>query len=415
MRRSCSSPPARTAPVNQYNRMPMKKRFFSIIVVLLVALLQGACVSAPVAEGKGTADDTLGSALVVETPTAPTFSAILERVRKERLLYVGETHTRNADHLLQLAVFKALPPERAALGVEWFQARFQPVLDDFVAGRIDEAEMLRRTEYFTRWGFDYRLYRPILQYARRHHIPIIALNASRELTGAIRDKGIAGLEPEMQRQLPDGYDYSDRAYDRILRGVFDQHRREDGDFQRFREVQLTWDETMAQHVAQYLQAHPERQLLVLAGRGHIAARHGIPNRVTRRSGVRGVVILSHDPRSPARNEADYLVLDQERALPSPGMMGAFLDIGKGIVITGFTEGSIAKAAGLEKGDRITAVDGREVKDYVAFKLAMLEKRPGDRLQVTVERKGWLGGQQRMTVSMVLKPPAAARGSVHSGR
>lgn len=377
--------------------------------------MQGACVSAPTSPAEVASGDPLAAALVVETATAPSLSRILARIRHERLLYVGETHTRNADHLLQLAVLKALPPVQTALGVEWFQARFQPALDDFVAGRIDEAEMLRRTEYFSRWGFDYRLYQPILRYARKQHIPIIALNASRELTGAIRDSGIAGLQPGMQRQLPDSYDYSDRVYDDVLREVFDQHRRKDADFERFREVQLTWDETMAQHVAGYLEKHPRRQMLVLGGRGHISARHGIPNRVTRRTGIRGLVILSHDPRRSARTEADYLVLDRERPLPPLGMMGALLDIEKGIVITGFSHGSAAKAAGLEKGDRIVAVDGREVEDYVAFKLLMLDKKPGDRLKVTVEHKGWLVGQQRKTVEMVLKAPARIPGGMHSRR
>lgn len=377
--------------------------------------MQGACVSAPTSPAEAASGDPLGTALVVETATEPSLSQILARVRQERLLYVGETHTRNADHLLQLAVLKSLPPAQAALGVEWFQARFQSALDEFVVGRIDEAEMLRRTEYFSRWGFDYRLYRPILQYAREHHIPIIALNASRELTGAIRDSGIEGLGPDMRQQLPDSYDYSDQAYDRLLREVFDQHRREDADFQRFREVQLTWDETMAQNVARYLEEHPRRQMVVLAGRGHITARHGIPNRVTRRLGIRGVVVLSHDPHRPARTQADYLVLDQERPLPPPGMMGALLDIQKGIVITGFTPGSAAKAAGLEKGDRIVAVDGRDVEDYVAFKLMMLDKKPGDRVMVTVEHKGWLVGQQRKTVEIVLKAPALMPGSAHSAR
>ena len=70
----------------------------------------------------------------------------MTKLRSERLVYVGETHTAVADHRIQLDVLRAMAsrPEGLALGVEWFQARFQPVLDDYIAGRIDEAEMLLR-------------------------------------------------------------------------------------------------------------------------------------------------------------------------------------------------------------------------------------------------------------------------------
>jgi len=321
----------------------------------------------------------------------------------ERLIYVSETHVRNADHLLQLAVLKALPPEKLVLGVEWFQAPFQPALDAYIAGTIDEAEMLRRTEYFDRWGFDYRLYRPIIRYAREHGIPIIALNASRELTQAIRESGMNGLEGELKAQLPDGYDYSDAEYETHLRGVFAQHAGADQGFERFRDVQLTWDETMAQNVALQLQQPGNRQILVLAGRGHIGGRHGIPNRVTRRTGERGVIVASYATGLPARAQADYLVLNEEQPLPPKGLMGALLDVEEDRVeIKDFTPGSAARDAGVKSGDRIVAIDGQEASDFTRFKLLMMEKQPGDTINLRVMRKKLFGGEKEVDLEFELK-------------
>jgi len=387
----------------------MSNRFTNIILILLFSLLQGACVSA---QTRQPATAPTGSHPVLDTAHAPSLEQTLARLADERLLYVGETHTRNADHQLQLAVLRSLPAERAALGVEWFQARFQPVLDDFIAGRIDEAEMLQRTEYFKRWGFDYRLYRPIILYAREHHIPIVALNASRELTDAIHSSGLKGIAEDLKAQLPDEYDYSDKAYDRQLREVFAQHRREDADFSRFLDVQLTWDETMAQNVARYLAEHPQRRMLVLAGRGHIGGRHGIPNRVTRRSGIRGVILGSYQPLLPARTQADYLVLDDEQPLPPRGLMGALLDIEEGVVIKDFTPGSTAKQAGLESGDRILSLDGQDTSDFTRFKLAMLDKRPGEQVSIKVERKGLFGNRSQKTFVFNLGGEAAEGPHAH---
>ncbi|BAN69496.1 ChaN family lipoprotein [endosymbiont of unidentified scaly snail isolate Monju] len=381
------------------------------IPLLLLALVLAACGSPPVrptAPPAHAAPPETGDALVVETAFSPGLPQLLARLRDQRLIYVGEVHDRNADHRLQLAVLRALPPDRVALGVEWFQARFQSALDDYIAGRIDEAEMLRRTEYFTRWRFDYRLYRPIIRYAREHHIPIIALNASRELTEAIRARGIAGLPPGLRDELPESYDFSDREYDRILRGVFSQHERKSQEFPRFREVQLTWDESMAQRIAAYLKAHPERQMVVMAGRGHVAGRHGIPNRVSRRSGIRGVVILRPVDDEPPRGQADYLVLSEERPLPPRGLIGALLDIADGrVVIKGFTPGSAGRAAGLREGDRIVAINGREVTDYTAFKLGMLGLGPGARLRLVVLRQNADGETRRHAVEVALKAPRDA--------
>ena len=364
-----------------------------------------------------TADDALlaMTPIVVKTEKSATLPELMSTLGSERLLYVGETHSAYADHLLQLEVLRGMAsiPDGLALGVEWFQARFQQVLDRYVAGEIDEAEMLRQTEYYQRWRYDYRLYRPIIRFARDNGIPIIALNASQELTGEIGRVGINGLSKEMQAKLPDSYDVNDKEYENALREMFkahpggSDHDPDETAFQRFVEVQLTWDETMAQHVAEYLNANPEHRMLVLAGKGHVGGRSGIPNRVTRRTGIRGESIASFNPASRLFNSADYLVLANDQPLPPPGLMRVMLDTREeGVFVDGFTHGSPAKAAGLEKGDRIAAINGSPIRYYTDVKIAMIDKQPGSDIQVTLKRDRLLGGEKTETVSFQLVGPTA---------
>ena len=82
----------------------------------------------------------------------------------KQVVYVGEQHNNDHHHAFQFEVVTALNEQspRLLIGMEMFQRPAQAALDTFVLGEIDEAEMLRRTEYFTRWGWDYRYYRPIL-------------------------------------------------------------------------------------------------------------------------------------------------------------------------------------------------------------------------------------------------------------
>ena len=122
-------------------------------------------------------------------------------------------------------------------------------------------------------------------------------------------------------------------------------RSDEAAFERFVEVQLTWDETMAQHIANYLDENPGGRMLVLAGKGHVGGRSGIPNRVTRRTGIQGKSIASFDPASRMFNTVDYLVLANDQALPPPGLMRVLLDSREGgVYVDGFTHGSPAKAA-----------------------------------------------------------------------
>ena len=353
--------------------------------------------------------------IVVKIEDSATLPQLMSKLGTARLLYVGETHSAYADHLLQLEVLKGMAsnPDGLALGVEWFQARFQPVLDRYLAGDIDEAKMLRQTEYFQRWRYDYRLYRPIIRYAREQGIPIIALNASQELTSEIRRVGINGLPSELREELPDSYDVNDEAYEEKLREMFKAHEWEghaadDKAFERFVEVQLTWDETMAQHVAEYLNAGPDRRVLVLAGKGHVAGRSGIPNRVTRRTGVRGATIATFNSDSLLFNTADYLVLANKQQLPPPGLMRVLLDTREeGVFVDGFSHGSPAKAAGVEKGDRLTTINGIPIRYFSDVKIAMIDQQPGSDIEVTLKRDRLLGGETTETLSFQLAGPASA--------
>ena len=38
--------------------------------------------------------------------------------------------------------------------MEFFQQPFQPALDDYIAGKIDEKEFLKKSEYYLRWRIE---------------------------------------------------------------------------------------------------------------------------------------------------------------------------------------------------------------------------------------------------------------------
>ncbi|TNF97910.1 MAG: iron-regulated protein, partial [Gammaproteobacteria bacterium] len=112
---------------------------------------------------------------------------IIDELSKNRVVFVGEAHDQYSHHLVQLDIIKALYAREPniSIGMEMFQQPFQKYLDAFIGGELDERGMLIGTEYFDRWSFDYRLYRPILEFAHEQKIPVIALNIEKEITSKV--------------------------------------------------------------------------------------------------------------------------------------------------------------------------------------------------------------------------------------
>ena len=356
----------------------------SRLLLLLIVLAIGGTASAGSRMQDNVTVDVIDLPVVKLDQTDPLAQTIKE-INNARVVLVGETHTRYDHHLVQLEILKQLHQQSAqlAVGVEWFQQPFQPYLDAYIAGEITEKEMLHKTDYFERWRYDYRLYRPIILYAREHNIPIVALNASRELTHALSKSGFDNLSDELKQQLPESYDWSDKQYEKRLRTVYESHPDYPGEFEDFLRGQLTWDESMAERAADYLKENPDTRMLILAGSGHIAYGSGIPNRIKRRADVEQFSILvSEDFLTVSEQIADYLVLSAEKSLEPVGLIGALLDTDEDIVvIKGFSHNSAVKDAGVEEGAVIVGVDGESVKNFTDFKLAIMDKKRGDNIEL----------------------------------
>ena len=413
--------PSKTETVNHYHIKPQISQASISVSLLLATAVFVFCLSHTVFAGSGTenleTNTTTSPATnantnavinlpVVKLEQTDTLAKTMEQINAARVVLVGETHTRFDHHLVQLEILKLLYQKspKLAIGVEWFQQPYQKHLDAYVAGEMSEQEMLRLTGYFERWRFDYRLYRPILQYAREHNIPVIALNASRELSSALSKSGFDDLSTELKKQLPQSYDWSDKAYEQRLRSIFDLHPDYPGEFGDFLRGQLTWDESMAETAVHYLEENPESRLLILAGSGHIAYGSGIPNRIKRRIEVKQFSILVSEDFLPiSENIADFLVLSAEQTLEPAGLIGAFLQTeGKLVVIKGFSTDSAVKDAGLVKGTVVISVDNEAVESFADFKLAIMSKKPGDSIELHYLENAEGGSKDIKSVNLELR-------------
>lgn len=219
-----------------------------------------------------------------------TQQQILQSLFKAKVVYLGETHDRLEDHKAQLAILQALHQQnpKIAVAMEMFQRPYQNILDQYLAGKITEAQLLEQTEYEQRWGFSWEHYAPILRFAKTHQLQVLALNTPTEVTRKVAKNGLDSLTPDERKYIPplseirtDNPDYRKMAQD-----SYEQHSQagqgNSSSFERFFTALVLWDETMADKIASFVKANPDYQVVVLAGKSHITYGYGIPNRVARR-------------------------------------------------------------------------------------------------------------------------------------
>jgi uncharacterized iron-regulated protein len=344
----------------------------------------------------------------IRLSNTPTMKQIIPELVHNRVIYVGETHTRYDHHLMQLEIIRqlhALYPQ-LAIGMEFFQQPFQQYLDAYIRGELDEREMLRRTEYYERWRYDYRLYAPILRYAREHGIPLIALNLPVEITQKVGRDGMESLSDKEQAQLPDEIDRSDNNYTQRLKEIYNHHPEGQApNFEQFLTSQLLWDEGMAQRIVDYLNANPHRRMVVLAGSGHLAYGSGIPNRVARRLPVDSSLIINNWEGALDPTVADILLLPEEQVLPKAGKLGASLDEDKekGIVkLEACLTDSPCANTGLKKGDQILSIDGAVITSMADLRVMMWDKLPGDEITLSIRRKHWFAPAEELSYQITLQ-------------
>ncbi len=323
----------------------------------------------------------------------------LPKIKNERVLFIGEYHDNYAHHINQKNIIQDLHEKgfNIAIGMEMFQRPFQQVLDDYICGKIDEKTMLQKSEYFTRWGYDYTLYQPIMLVAKENHIPVIALNLEKEITKKISKKGLESLTKEEKNKLPKSLDFSDSAYKERLVKVFNDpehlaampkkyHLNPDFLYQS----QILWDETMAETIANYLKSHPQTLMIVLAGNGHLAYFVGIPNRVKRRLPLPMRVILQDSEKE--KGKADQYLFPEAIMIEQTPKLGVLLSP-KGLKVIEVIKDSLADNIGIKEDDTLIAFSKIPIHNLADLKLALYLYR---------NKKDWTVSVKRGSKKVILK-------------
>jgi len=256
----------------------------------------------------------------------PRAEVYLKHVLKDRhVVCVGEVHSNPCHHKVQFDVVKSLstmvPTSKLAIGLECFYRQHQAALDRYVFQHRDFSTLKLETNWDYTWGFDINYYAKIFHYASLNGIRLIGLNIPLSVARLVRDNGLDGIPSDLRALMPKDIDLNDLSHrhnfmDSIMASGHIAHNSKSLD--RLYEVQVLWDEYMAESASNYLNSEPPGTVLcVMAGQTHVSGRTGIPNRISKRTNKQPFVIVpkqvSWSPESglpdigvpPSEQECDW--------------------------------------------------------------------------------------------------------------
>ena len=327
----------------------------------------------------------------------PTSGAVIrqtplfDRLATQPIVLLGEVHDNQFHHQWQHSMLAALHARNPniVVGLEMLPRRVQSVLDDWRQGKLDEAAFVEQSQWAELWGYDVNLYLPLLQFARLHRLPTIALNIDRQLVSKVGAGGWHSLDVSERMGLSDPAPASDDyrlrlgelyAYKLSLYAHGEQDSASEGEadleevmqseaFSNFVDAQLTWDRAMAEALASAHRKDPDAQVVGIIGRGHLEYRQGIAHQLAD-LGIEAVeVLLPVDldeacaPQSADLADAVFVVETQiEQPQASKPRLGVIIEgSDDGVRVMEVVADSVAAKSGIEEGDLIQRAAGFEVQ------------------------------------------------------
>lgn len=334
-----------------------------------------------------------------------------DRLKDVGILFIGETHTNQDFHDVQLTTIQALHDagRDVLIGLEMFPYTQQKVLDDWIAGKYSTAEFPKAADWYKYWGHNWNYYRQIFRYARDNKLPMYAVNTPQEVVKTVRAKGFDALNAEERSHFPPVLAPETDDYKRMFRASFspdDALHMNEAMLEGLYRAQITWDSTMGWNSLQALKAYTKKHeksarkpiMVVLIGSGHVIYGMGAERQIAsvydgKIASLVPVPVINDSGSAVSTVRASYASyiwgLPQQREPDYPvlgiSLMGSF---GKQpMQIINVSQDSVAQRAGIQVGDVLLGIGNTVLKDGVAFRHLEGNLRWGDVIDVKVERNG----------------------------
>ncbi len=210
-----------------------------------------------------------------------TSADIAKKLADYDVVIVGELHGNPGAHRIQLELLRHFATEKrkVALATEQFERDVQPVLDDYLAGKIDEEQFLKKSRPLP----NHADYRPLVELCKEKSIPVLAANIPRRLASRVYKE-----TPEVMSKFSE----EEKAWSanelKALPGAYrDKFMKTMGgagghnaNLENMYAAQCIKDDTMAESIANWLKANEGARVLHINGNFHSAGGLGVPEKLT---------------------------------------------------------------------------------------------------------------------------------------
>ena len=233
---------------------------------------------------------------------------IIAALDKADVLFVGETHDDAIAHALEAELLRRADERFAqrravALSLEMFERDVQTVVDEYLGGLITERHFLLSSRPWNNYETDYK---PLVEYARAHHLPVIAANAPARYVSRVSAQGaqsLASLSKEARAWLPPlPFPEASAAYaakfNQFMSGGMaatpagaQQPAANPHGGAHLLEAQTLRDASMAYAISEFLKRGRDPLVVQVNGTFHSEERMGVPEQLAHyRKNARAVVV-----------------------------------------------------------------------------------------------------------------------------
>ena len=100
------------------------------------------------------------------------------------VIFIGEEHESRVSHNAEFTILKGLAERdsKLVLALEMFERDVQDILDAYLKGKISEKKFLKQSRPWPNYLEDYR---PLIEFAKKKRMPVIAANIPRRTAAAV--------------------------------------------------------------------------------------------------------------------------------------------------------------------------------------------------------------------------------------
>ncbi|MBN2830163.1 MAG: ChaN family lipoprotein [Candidatus Cloacimonetes bacterium] len=252
-----------------------------------------------------------------ETGREISLPKLAKSLQNYDVIFFGEFHDNSIHHEMEIKLLKLLYKRNKsiALSLEMFERDVQNSLNQYLNDTLTEEEFLGVSRPWPNYKADYQ---PMVEFAKKNSLPVIAANVPRRYAAGVNAEGISYLEtiPEAEKQfvakeikvLNDAYREKFIKTMNVNMGSA-MHSKATMNFDNLYAAQCLKDDTMAESIAEFLTTHPGTHIYHVNGDFHSSQHLGTAQKLKLLKPELKIAVISpvgvKDPDKKPRPEWDY--------------------------------------------------------------------------------------------------------------